>query len=70
MFNTLKAFPSYQSRYNISILEAKFINVFKMCKLAVNFEICEEKFTLVIVNFKSRMEDVRYVEFAVKAVFP
>ena len=41
-----------------------------MCKLAVNFEICEEKFTLVIVNFKSRMEDVRYVEFAVKAVFP
>ena len=41
-----------------------------MCKLAVNFEICEEKFTLVIVNFKSRMEVVRYVEFAVKAVFP
>ena len=41
-----------------------------MYQLAVNFEICEEKFTLVIVSFKSITEDVWYVEFAVKAGFP
>ena len=51
------------------ILEQVYISVFSsqihQCdELAVTFEFCSVKFTLVI-EFKSIMEDVRLVQFAV-----
>ena len=46
---TLMAFPSMPEQLQyFYILEAKFINVFKMSELAVNFEIYSVRFILVI----------------------
>ena len=47
-FATLKVLPSCRTGIIFLFFKVKFINVFKMCWLALNFEICCVKFTLVI----------------------